>query len=68
MIESVESRVLTEMDAMDSIGLSMCDSCCTIQLLCHVLSRPHFPLQLHASEPLFLFDQENMSNQASGGQ
>ena len=38
MIEPVESCVLTKMYAMDSIVLSTCDACCTIQLLCHMLS------------------------------
>ena len=31
MIEAVESRVLTEIDAMDSIVLSTCNAYCTIQ-------------------------------------
>jgi len=66
MIEPVESCVLTEMDAMDSIVLSTCDACCTIQLLCHKLSPLHFPLQLPVYEPLSLLDQEYMSDQASG--
>jgi hypothetical protein len=35
--EPVESRMLTEKDAMDSIVLITCDACCTIQLLCHTL-------------------------------
>ena len=52
MIELAESRVRTEMDAMDSILLSTFDACCTIQLLCHSLSPPHFPLQLPVYEPL----------------
>jgi len=42
MIELVESRVLTAKDAMDTIVLSPCDACCTIQLLCHMLSPPTF--------------------------
>jgi len=67
MISPVESHVLTEMDAMDSIVLSTCDACCTIQLLCHMLSSPHFSLQLPAYEPSSLLDQGCMSDQASGG-
>jgi len=67
MIEPVESRVLTEKDAMDSIVLSTCDACCTIQLLCHMLFPLHFPLQLPAYEPSSLLDQGNMADQASGG-
>jgi len=67
MIEPVESRVLTEMDAMDSIVLSTCDACCTIQLLCHMFSPPHVPLQLPVYEPLSLLEKEYMSGQASGG-
>jgi len=68
MIEPVESRVPTEMDAMDSIVLSTCDACCTIQLLCHMLPPPpHFPLQLPAYEPLSLLDKGYESDQASGG-
>jgi len=66
MIAPVESRVPTEMDAMDSIVLSTCDACCTIQLLCHMPSPPHFPLQLPSYEPLSLLDQGYMSDQASG--
>jgi len=67
MIAPVESRVLTERDAMDSIVLSTCDACCTIQLLCHMLSPQHFPLHLPAYEPSSLLDQGYMSDQASGG-
>jgi len=67
MIEPVESRVQTEMDAMDSIVLNTCDACCTIQLLCHMLCPLHFPLQLPAYEPSSLLDQGYMSDQASGG-
>jgi hypothetical protein len=67
MIELVESHVLTEKDAMDSIVLSTCDACCTIQLLCHMLSPPRFPLQLPAYEPSSLLDQGYKSDQASGG-
>ena len=66
MIELVESRVLTEKDAKDSIVLSTCDACCTIQLLCHMLSPPRFPLQLPAYEPSSLLDQGYKSDQASG--
>jgi len=44
VIEPVESRVLTEMDAMDYIVLSTDDACCNTQLLCHTLSPLHFPL------------------------
>ena len=67
MIELVESRVLTEKDAMDSIVLSTCFACCTIQLLCHMLSPRCFPLQLPAYEPSSLLDQGYKSDQASGG-
>jgi len=67
MIEPVESRVLTEKDAMDSIVLSTCDDCCTIQLLCYMLSPPHFPLQQSAYEPSSLLDQGYKSDQVSGG-
>ena len=66
MIEPVESRVLTEKDTMDSIVLSTCDACCTIQLLCHTLSPPYFPLQHPAYEPSSLLDQGYKSDQASG--
>jgi len=68
MIEPVESHVLTEKNAMDSIVLSTWDACCTIQLLCHMLSPPHFPLQLPAYKPSSLLDQGYKSNQDSGGQ
>jgi len=67
MIEPVESYVLTKKDAMDSIVLSTCDACCTIQLLCHMLSLPHYPLQLPAYEPSSLSDQGYKSDLASGG-
>jgi len=56
MIEPVESHLLSEKDAMDSIVLSTCDVYCTIQLLCHMLSPPRFPLQLPAYEPSSLMD------------
>ena len=67
MIEPVQSCVLTDMDAMDSIVLTTCDVCCTIQFLCHMLSPLHFPLQLPAYEPLTLLDQEYMSDQTTQG-
>jgi len=67
MIEPVESCVLTEKDAMDSIVLSTCDACCTIQLLCHMHSPPRSPLQLPAYEPSSLLDQGYKPDQASGG-
>jgi len=67
MIEPVESHVLTEKNAMDSIVLNTCDACCTIQLLCHMLSPLHFAIQLPAYEPSSLLDQGYKSDQASGG-
>jgi hypothetical protein len=67
MIEPVESRVLSDKDAMDSIVLSTCDASCTIQLLCHMLSTLRFPLQLPVHDPLSLLDQGYKSYQASGG-
>jgi len=67
MIEPVKSRVLTETDATDSIVLTTFDACCTIQLLCHILSPLHFPLQLPVYEPSSLLDQGYMADQASGG-
>jgi len=67
MLECVGSGVLTEMDAMDSIVLSTCDACCSIQLLCHMLSPPYYPLQLPTSEPLSQLDDGYMSDLASGG-
>ena len=67
MFEPVESLLLTIKDAMDSIVLSTCDACCTIQLLCHMLFHPHYSLKLPAYEPLSLMDHRYMSNQASGG-
>jgi len=66
MIESVASCVSTEIDAIDSIVLSACDACCRIQLLCHMLSLPHYPLQLPAYEPSSLLDQGYKSDQAPG--
>jgi hypothetical protein len=62
MIESVESHVLTEKNAMDSIVLSTCDACCTILLLCHTLAPPHYQLRLHTYEPFSLWDQGYMSD------
>jgi len=41
-IEPAESRVWTEMDAIDSIVLSTLDACCTILLLHHMLTPPAF--------------------------
>jgi hypothetical protein len=60
--------LLTEKEAMDSIVLSTYDACCTIQLLCHMLSPQRCPLQLSAYKPLSLLDQGYKSEQASGGQ
>ena len=68
MIEPLESHLLTEMDAIDSIVLSTCDACFTIQLLCHMLSPQHCPLQLSAYEPLTWLDHENMSDQVAVGE
>jgi len=56
MIEPVESRVLTGMDAMDPIVLITCISCCTIQLLWHMLCHPHLPHQLPAYAPTSVLD------------
>ena len=67
MIEPVESHVLSEKDGMDSIVLSTCDACCTIQLLCYMISPLRFPLQQPAYEPSSLLDQGYKSDQASGG-
>jgi len=67
MIEPVECRVLTEMNAMVSIVLGTYDACCTIQLLCHVLSSLHFELKILAYEPSSLLDQGYRSDQASSG-
>jgi len=52
---------------MDSIVLSICDDCCAMQLLCHMLSALRFPLQLSANEPSSLLDQGYKPDQASGG-
>jgi len=52
-----ENPVWTELDAMDSIVLSTCDACCTIQLHCQMLSTTHFPLKLPAYAPLSWLDQ-----------
>jgi len=67
MIEPVESHVLSAKDAMDSIVLSTCDACCTIQLVCHMLSPPRFPLQLPVYEPSSMLDQGYKSDQAPAG-
>jgi len=66
-IELAESRVRTDIDLMDSIVLSTCDACCTIQLLCHTLCPPHFPLQLPAHESLSWLDQGYRWDQAAEG-
>jgi len=66
MIEPVESFVLTEMDAMESIGLSTCEARCTIQLVRYILSHECLPLQVPAYGPSSQFDQGYMSDQASG--
>ena len=67
MIEPVQSDVLTEQDAMDSIVLSTCTACRTIRSICQVVSRQRFPLQLPAYESSSLLDQGYKSDQASGG-
>ena len=64
MIVPVERCVRTEKDAMNSIVLSTCNACCTIQLLCHLLSPTRFPLQLPAYEPSSLLDKGYKSDQA----
>jgi len=64
MIQPVASCVLTDMDSIDAFVLSTCDACCTIQLLCHMLSPMDFWLQLPAS--LSLLHKGYMSDQASG--
>jgi len=65
MIEPVEGHVQTDMDAMDSIVLRTCDACCTIQLVCDMLSLPRFPLQLPATELSTTLAQGFMSHKAS---
>jgi len=67
MIESVESHVQTKIDAMGSTALSTCKSWCTMQLLHHMLSPLHVPLQLPYIEPLSSSVQGYMSDQLSGG-
>jgi len=67
IMECGECCLLTEMDAMDSIVLSTCDTCCTSQWLCHMLSPQRFLIQLPAYEPLCLLNPGYMSDQASGG-
>jgi hypothetical protein len=67
MIEPVESRVWSKKDAMDSIVMSTCDDCYTIQLLCHILSPLRVPLTLPAYAPWTVLDQGYKSAQASGG-
>ena len=57
MTEPAESRVRTEMDAMDPIVLSTFEACCTIQSLCQTLSPPHFPLHLPTNDSLSWLDQ-----------
>ena len=57
MTEPAQSPVQAELDDMGSIILSTCDGCCTIQLLCNILSPPYFPLQPPAYEPLSWLDQ-----------
>jgi len=57
IIEPVESCILTELDAIDSIVLSTGDACWTIQLICHMLSSPDIPLQLPTYKPSSLLEQ-----------
>jgi len=67
MIKCAESRVQTEINAIDSIVLSTGDGCCTIQLLYQALSPQHFPLQLPANESLSFLDQGYRWDQAADG-
>jgi hypothetical protein len=67
MIEPIESNVLTEKDAMDSIVLSTRDTCFTIQLLCHIVSLPYRPLQLSAYLTSSLIDPGYMTEEDVGG-
>jgi len=68
MIGVFESRVLTEMDAIDCIAQNSCDAGCKIQLHCRMLFTSHFALQLPVYLPSPSLDQGYMSDQASGGQ
>jgi hypothetical protein len=50
--------VLTEMDATDSFVFSICNACCIIQLLSHMVSLQHIPLQLLSYGTLSWLDSE----------
>jgi len=67
IIEPVESHIWTRLDAMDSIALSTCNACCTIQLLCHSHSLQYCPLQRLRYELECSFNQGYMSDETSGG-
>jgi len=53
------------MNTMDSIVLSTCAGCCTIQLLCHMISTPQFPLQLSPYDPLSSLYRRYMTDRDS---
>jgi hypothetical protein len=57
IIERGKRYMIAKCDAMDSNVLSTCSACCTIQLLCHMISPLHCPLQLPAFETLSRLDQ-----------
>jgi len=66
-IERNESGVLTEINARHSIVLSSFDACSKIQLLCHLLSPLHFPLQLPAYKPFSWLEHGYRWDQAAEG-
>jgi len=66
MIVLVETGLLATMNAMDFIVLSTCNACSSIQLLCHMLSLPHIPLQIPPYESASMLNQGHMLDQAAG--
>jgi len=66
MIEPIQSRMLIERDILDSSHLSTCNDRWKIQVVCHMLSPPHFALQLSTYQPSSLLNQGYMLDQASG--
>jgi len=67
MIVHTEHCLVTNIDATDSIALSTCDVCHTIQLLCCTHSPPEIPHWLLRNKPLSLSDLRHISDRTNGG-
>jgi len=63
ILKHVDNYMHSEIDSMDCIAVSGCDTCCIIQLLCHILLPPYIELLLSSYQPLAVLDHLSRSDQ-----